>query len=180
MTGGTLTIVAVCSHNRARSVMAQLLLQRALDGRGLAADVIGAGFEEPGIAPLDDTVRALAAMGMDARDVRSRRIDAATVERADLVVTAERLHVVRLVEDRTDLFAKTFTLPELAERATAAGPRGGRPFATWLDVVDAGRTHAEFLESAPEIGDPAGAAASVFAATATRIDGWCRSVAELL
>lgn len=176
-----LTIVTVCSYNRARSVMIQLLLERALQEHGIEAEVIGAGFNEEGMPPLVDTVRALHKVGIDASSVRSRRVDAEMVEAADLVLAAERLHVVRIVEDRLDLFAKTFTLPELVQRAQAVGPRAGRPLAEWLIEVNDGRTHEGFLTIAtPEVTDPAGMPSSFFDQTVLRIDEWCRTLAAAL
>ncbi|MDO8362923.1 MAG: hypothetical protein Q7V88_08495 [Actinomycetota bacterium] len=176
-----LSILTVCSYNRVRSVMAQLLLQRALDAAGVRATVQGAGFAEPGKPPLPDTVRVLRQLGLDAAAVLTTRVDDAMVAGADLVLTAERLHVVRLAEDRHDVFAKAYTLPEFAARAEAAGQRGRRTMHEWLAAVGQGRTHAGFLSPAtPEIADPAGLSTDAFGATAIDIDGWCRAIARLL
>lgn len=180
MTARKLSIVALCSYNRVRSVMIELLLQRALDQRGVPARVGGWGFATPGVQPLPNTVRALHRLGVEAGEVLSRRVEPDVVERADLVLAAERMHVVRVAEDRLDVFAKAFTLPEFVERAVAAGPRGRQPMAAWLARVGEGRTHEEFLRSAPEIADPAGLTSAAFDETARRIDEWCTTVAGLL
>jgi protein-tyrosine phosphatase len=176
-----LRILTVCSYNRARSVMAELLLRRELAAVGVQAHVVGAGFAAGGQPPLAATVTALHAIGIDARSVLSTRVDEQMVADADLVLTAERLHVVRLVEGNRDLLAKVFTLPEFAALAPAAGPRGGRSMVEWLAVVGAGRTHATFQASNPEeVIDPAGQPPATFALTAALIQGWSRTVAELL
>ena len=50
-----------------------------------------------------------------------------------------------------------------------------------LAVVGAGRTHATFQASNPEeVIDPAGQPPATFALTAALIQGWSRTVAELL
>jgi len=176
-----LSILAVCSYNRVRSVMTQLLLQRSLDDGGVPARVRSAGFAEGGRPAMPDTVQALRTLRLDATTHRSTRVEVHMVQHADLVLTAERLHVVRLVEDSSELFAKVFTLPEFAQLATAAGPRHGRPIADWLAVVGAGRTHDSFLAAhTPEIGDPTGMTSATFGTTAARIDESCRTIAALL
>jgi len=176
-----LRVLTVCSYNRARSVMAELLLRRELAIAGVDAHVVGAGFAAGGQPPLADTIVALRTMGLDARSMSSTRVAEQMVVDADLVLTAERLHVVRLVEGNCDLLAKVFTLPEFAHLAALSGPRRGRPMAEWLAVVGDGRTHATFLAThPPEVVDPAGQPPGTFAATAALIQGWSRTVAQLL
>lgn len=180
-TPGVLSILAVCSHNQVRSVMVQLLLQRALDQAEVPAVVCSAGFADGGRPALPGTVSALRSAHLDATGHHSTRVDAAMVRHADLVLTAERVHVVRLVEDRSELLAKVFTLPEFAGLAEAAGPRAALPFTEWLALVGAGRTHASFLDQpTPEIADPTGHAQAGFDATAACIDEWARAIAAVL
>lgn len=177
----TVSVLAVCSYNRVRSVMVEQLLRRAVAGAGIDARVRSAGFADGGRPAMPDTVNVLRAMHLDATGHISTRVEPALVHDADLVLTAERLHVIRLVEDDARLFKKVFTLPEFAELAAVAGPRDGRPFGEWLAIVGFGRTHATFLAGqTPEIGDPTGMTLGSFAAAAERIDGWCRTIASLL
>ena len=84
-------------------------VRRELAAVGVQAHVVGAGFAAGGQPPLAATVTALHAIGIDARSVLSTRVDEQMVADADLVLTAERLHVVRLVEGNRDLLAKVFT-----------------------------------------------------------------------
>lgn len=177
----SVSVLAVCSYNRVRSVMVELLLDRALRAAGRAGEVSGAGFAEGGRPAMPDTVQVLRMLQLDATGHISRRIEPAMVHGADLVLAAERLHVIRLVEDDARLFKKVFTVPEFAQLALAAGPRRDLPFGEWLELVGAGRTHATFLAAqTPEIGDPTGMTQGAFVATAERIDGWCRTIAGLL
>ena len=177
----TPSILIICSHNQVRSVMAQLLLQRALRDAGTRAVVRSAGFADGGRPAMPDAIRAMRNQQLDATGHISTRVDADMVRSADLVLTAERLHVIRLVEDDAELFKKVFTLPEFVQRAQTTGPRAGRTMAAWLQEVGGGRTHATFLAArTPEIADPTGLAPTMFTGTALRLDGWCRTIAELL
>ncbi|MDP2292454.1 MAG: hypothetical protein Q8M22_14785 [Actinomycetota bacterium] len=176
-----LTILTVCSYNRARSVMTELLLRRALTDADVRADVRGVGFSAGGRPPLPETIQALRALDLDATSTISERVDRALLHSAHLVLAAERVHVVRLVEDDRSMLRKVFTLPEFAELAAAAGPRSGRRFDEWLAVVGEGRTHASFLASkVPEIADPVGKPPGAFRSTALAIEEWCETVAALL
>jgi protein-tyrosine phosphatase len=177
----TVSVMAVCSYNRVRSVMVERLLRRATSDAGVEASVHSAGFADGGRPAMPEAVQVLRRLHIDATDHISRRVDVEMTHTADLVLTAERLHVMRLVEDDSRLFKKVFTLPEFAALAELAGPRGARPMAEWLDLVGLGRTHATFLAAqTPEISDPTGMTPAAFAATADRIDGWCRTIAGLL
>lgn len=177
----TVSVLAVCSYNRVRSVMVERLLRRAFEQAGVDAQVRSAGFAEGGRPAMPDAVRVLREHGIDATDHLSTRVDASMTRAADLVLTAERLHVVRLVEDDSALFKKVFTLPEFVQLAGLSGPRSGRQMAEWLELVGLGRTHATFLAAhTPEVSDPTGMTHATFAATVERIDAWCRTIAGLL
>ena len=177
----TVSVLAVCSYNRVRSVMVERLLQRAFAEAGKPALVRSAGFSDGGRPAMPDAIRVLREQGIDATDHHSTRVDTAMANESDLLLTAERLHVVRLVEDDGSLFKKVFTLPEFVQLATISGPRLGRPMAEWLELVGLGRTHATFLAAQPpEISDPTGMTHATFAATVERIDGWCHTIASLL
>lgn len=176
-----LRILTVCSFNRVRSVAMAGYLRTQLRARRLDAHVVGAGFGPAGEPPLPDVTAALAHAGIDVAGYRSRTVDRATVAGADLVLTAERLHVVRLSEDVAGVFARTFTLPELVTLGEGVGPRGGVPLAEWLQAVNAGRTPAAFLATnVQEIADPTGLAPVAVAAAVAEIGEWCRRLAVLL
>ena len=175
-----LRILAVCTHNRARSVAMKMFLQRALAERHIAARVVGAGFNEAGLAPTSEVVDALSALGLDATAVLSRRATPDLAAGADLVVTAERAHVTLLCADDHELFHRTFTLPEFVLRAEACGPRHGRTMEEWLAALGEQRTPVEFLARAPEIADPTGQGPTVVAASMAEIGQWCERLVVLL
>lgn len=182
---GYLRILTVCSFNRARSVAMAAHLRQYLRSSSVDAHVVGAGFGPPGEPPVPEVTAALAHIGIDVAGYRSRTVDPTTVTGADLIITAERIHVVRLCEDHHELFSRTFTLPELVLHAESVGPRNGAPLNEWLQRLGADRTPADFIVSAaastvPEIADPTGLAEVAVGAAVADIGEWCRRLAVLL
>lgn len=173
--GHAARVLVVCTHNRVRSVMAEHLVRRAATACGASLEVQGAGFGPAGHAPLEGTLLALARLGVDAAATRSRRVDPATIAAADVILTAERLHVMRIAEDDAGVFARTFTLPELVALAEAGECRAGRDVGVWLRALGRDRTPATFLAGeVPEIADPAGGSPADFRRTADLIDDLAR------
>jgi len=182
---GYLRILTVCSFNRARSVAIAGHLRHCLRGTSVKAHIVGAGFGPSGEPPVAEVTAALAHVGIDVAGYRSRTIDATTVAGADLIITAERIHVVRLCEDHRELFSRAFTLPELVLHAESVGSRQGAPIAEWLQQLGVTRTPADFLISTgagivPEIADPTGLADVAVGAAVADIGEWCRRLAVLL
>lgn len=174
-------ILTVCTFNRARSAAMTAFLSRGLEVRGIDAVVMGAGFKEADREATPEVVEAMRNLDYDLRDHRSRTVSKPMVHGADLIVTAERIHVMRICEDDTSAFARTFTLPEFVLRAEQAGGRDGRPVSEWLPAVGAERTPATFIaSSAREISDPTGLAPETVAATMVEIRDWCRRLVRLL
>lgn len=77
-----MNVLFVCTANGGRSVMAERLLRRAVGGRHAARS---AG-SSPGTAAHPQVLEALAEIGIDASDHVPRRLDAAAIEWADVVV----------------------------------------------------------------------------------------------
>lgn len=176
-----LRLLVVCTHNRVRSVMAEAFVRRAVAVRGIDAVVSGAGFSAEGLPPVQGTIAALRRHQIELGEYRSTRIDARLVDQADLVLTAERMHVVRIAEDHPHLFGHSFTLPEFVLAAEASGPRGQVEFGDWIATVGTGRTRATFLRGeAPEITDPIGQSDAAFIATAAEIDNLSQRLVALL
>jgi protein-tyrosine phosphatase len=173
--------LVVCTFNQVRSVAMQAHLSAALAGRHLPSKVMSGGFARPGMPPLPTAVAALAADGLDVAAHHSHSISARTVHGADLILTAERLHVMRLCEREPSAFHRTFTLPEFVARAEAVGPRGGQSLQQWVATVATGRTPASFVaEQVPEVADPAGMPQAAVTAALGDIGELCRRLVGLL
>jgi len=177
-------VLAVCTHNRTRSVMMAALLESMLADRlGPGQVEVGSsGFGPEGIAAISDAVVAMSRRGLDVSAHRSRSTTAALVDGADVIVTAERDHVVKIAALSRPAFARAMTLPELLERAADVPPtadRGG--VRAWAESLTAGRTAGTYLRAPiPEVADPTGASASVFEAAVVEIERQCNEAAALV
>ena len=75
-------VLFLCTHNSARSQMAEGLLRHLSEGR---VEVASAGTEARGVHPL--AVRVMAEIGIDLRDQASKTLDRFVGERWDDVIT---------------------------------------------------------------------------------------------
>lgn len=177
-----LRILSVCTHNRTRSVLIGALLQDHLLMRGRGVELVTGGFRAQHLPATEPTVRLLATRGIDVSEHRSRRVDDELIARADLIITAERDHVVWIAGRGHGWFQRTYTLPELVARAVDVGRRGDADLDEWLHRVGEGRPTAIHYLSAPipEVADPTGHAPAVWEAIFREIDELCRRLAEVL
>ena len=175
--------LAVCTHNRTRSVMMGALLGDHLARSGVLVDVSTAGLRETGQPPTAETVRLLAARGFDVSDHRSQQLSADLIDASQLILTAERQHVVHIAGRWRAAFVRTFTLPEIVTRGEAVGRKGSSSLDEWLTVLNAGRpTGLDYMSATevPEIADPTGRSPSIWRASFDEIDGLTRRLAALL
>ena len=132
------SVLFVCQHGAAKSVLAAADLRRLAAGRGLDLTADAAGTEpDPEIAP--GVMAALRAEGLDLGQRRPRRVTAADTARADRVVTfgcelGEAVPAAVPVERWDDVPAVSETLPlaraairrhldRLLDRCAAEGAR---------------------------------------------------------
>ena len=176
---GPLRILVVCTYNRTRSVIIGALLGDALRGRGRNAIISTAGFEQAGLPATPDAVTAMASRGIDVSHHISERLTDEMIEQADLIVTAERVHVARICSDRLDLFQRTFTLPELAAMVGLHKTQRSEPFAIWLSSLGSDRSPATYLNTyVPEVADPTGLSPLAFAAAVADMEKLSRNLAD--
>jgi protein-tyrosine phosphatase len=90
-------ILVVCTANRCRSPVAEVLLWKALVVKGVPAVVRSAGFLEPGVPVDESTRRVMAERGIDLAGHRSTRVSEDLLEWAHLILTMERRHARELV-----------------------------------------------------------------------------------
>jgi len=179
----TLGILSVCTHNRTRSVLIGSLLEAHLRVAGVAVHIQSAGTAADGQQAMERAVHLLAARGLDVADHISRPVGADDVQDADLILTAEQQHVVAIAGQWPEAFARTFTLPELVERARSVGPCGDRSLPEWLREINVGRPTAfDYLDSTdiPEVADPTGKSRAVWEQSFSQIDALTRELAKVL
>ena len=172
----------MCTHNRTRSVLAAGLLQHKLQSAGLTAVVESGGFGPEGMPATPETVEMLRRIGVDASQHLSRRAVGPLVRGADLIIGAERQHVVRLVVEEGADFRRVFTLPELRMRLDALGQTRPTEMSAALDLLNEGRPRggAYLQNDVPEVFDPTGGPPSEWETAWMSIDTACTRVAAFL
>lgn len=161
--------------------MAQGLLQRDLDARGISATVSSAGTLRDGMAAAEEVVELMGKRGIDMELHRSRVLSPAMLASADLVLGMTRDHVREAALLDFDCFARSFTLKELVRRGTRVGPRRpDEPMAAWLKRAGEGREPRDYLFAEDDdIEDPIGRRFSVFKRTAIEIETLTTALVQL-
>ena len=161
--------------------MAEVLLADALVTRGVAAHVHSAGLLDDGRAASEHSATLMAERGLDLAAHRSRRMTAALLDGADLVVGMERRHVREAAVLAPDCWPRAFTLRELARRVAAAGPRPADvALGDWLMALSADRTVADHLgdSAADDVADPYGRSLRAYRRCADDLVALVDSVAD--
>jgi protein-tyrosine phosphatase len=175
-------ILLLCTGNVCRSVMAQAMLSARLDARTSAVSVTSAGLLEAGQRPPAEVISVMAAKGIDVTGHRSRRVTAADLDAADMVLGLAREHARHAAVLLPGCWPRTFTLRELVRRGRQAGPRAsGEPLGDWLARAGDGRSRRDLLGSSPgdDVPDPYGGPLAGYQTTADLLDGLTRDLAAL-
>lgn len=177
-------VLTVCTHNRTRSVMMAAMLEAMLGDRLGPRGVIvrSSGFGPVGIPAIDDAVDAMDRRGLDVSTHRSNETTQRLVDGADVILTAERDHVVKIAALSPAAFRRAMTLPEFLQRAPSAElPDGGQTAWTWAEALTADRVAREYLRAdVPEIADPTGSARRAFEAAVVALEQQCNEAAAWL
>lgn len=155
--------------------MAEVLLRRHLTEAGIDATVHSAGLYPGGSPATDHGVAAMARRGLELHQHRSRTVDRAMVESADLIVGMAREHVREAAVLVNGALAKSFTLKELVAAAEAVEPRQPTErVADWLARVGAGRHPGALVgvghDDRLDVADPVGRGEADYEVTATLLD----------
>lgn len=161
-------ILAVCTGNAARSVMAGAMLSAA----GL--DVVTAGTHVVEGQPMSWRTReALASLGYAAEHHRSAQIGAELVGEAGLVLAMAGEHVAYLRREYPEAAARTASIKRLC-RDLAIGPA---PLAARLAALGLADLPVEPWE---DVEDPAGGDEQVYVACAKELADLCAELAPRL
>jgi protein-tyrosine phosphatase len=166
-------ILVLCTANVCRSVMAQAMLSARLAGRPGPVTVASAGLLAGGQQPPAEAVAVMAARGIDIAGHVSRRVSAADLAAADLVLCMAREHARHAAVLRPECWPRTFTLSELLRRGQQAGARApGEPLSDWLARAGRDRSRHDLLGSGPidDVPDPYGGPFAGYQATASLLD----------
>lgn len=158
-------LLVVCTANVCRSPVAAAFLRRELAPQPSTDDdcwvVTSAGTGQYTADVDRATIRAAADAGLDIKGHRPRVLDPNILadDGADLVLTLARSHLPAIVAVDPTAWPRTFTLKELARRATQAGePDPGENFGAWRERMATGRLAREMLlpDPADDVADPYG------------------------
>ncbi|HEX4903563.1 MAG TPA: hypothetical protein VFV42_12175 [Acidimicrobiales bacterium] len=177
------SILVVCTGNICRSPLAAALLASRADAAGAEVDITSAGFVTADRPSPPEIVELMAARGLDGSAHRSRRIDAGELRTHDLILCMERAHVREVAVLDREAFERTFTLPELARRAQAHGPRRDlEDVRLYLRRIGADRRPVDVLgaDEGDEVADPYGRSAAAYRRAADEIDRLLDVVVPLL
>ena len=175
-------LLTVCTHNRTRSVLMAGLLWKQLHSAGVDAVVESGGFGPPQFPATPETLQLLMKAGIDATQHSSRRASAEMVRAADLVLTAERQHVVRLVAEEGGDFQRIFTLPEFCQRLGSLGTAQFNGLDAALAVLNDGRPRGiGYLQAdVPEVFDPTGGPEAEWKTSFASISADCSAAGAFL
>ncbi len=152
-----------------------MLTERLGEG---AVQVRSSGFGPVDLPAIDDAVDAMQRRGLDVSTHRSSSTTATLVDGADLILTAERDHVVKIAALSPDAFRRALTLPEfLAAAAAENGHVDGADLRSWVRSLTEDRTAGKYLRAnVPEVADPTGSMPRTFEAAVVAIEQQCREV----
>jgi protein-tyrosine-phosphatase len=160
------------------AMLDSMLRERLGEG---SVDVHSSGFGPVGLPPIDEAVEAMRRRGFDVSSHRSTATTRELVERADVILTAERQHVVKIAALSPDAFRQAMTLPEFLAAAASSASSGADGVRSWIRSLTEQRTASAYLrEPVPEVADPTGSVSRVFEAAVVTIEQQCREVAALL
>jgi protein-tyrosine-phosphatase len=158
MSGGL--VLFVCTANQCRSPMAEALAAQEIRRRGLHLEVASCGVRAvPGIPMTPAAEEALRRRDVHVEPHLSRAFDLDLAERADLITTMERDHLLSIAEHGMEPLSRTFPLRELVRIGTAREP--DEPVRTWALRMDAERPPGQALrvDPADDVADPIGRSA---------------------
>ncbi len=119
-------LLVICTANTCRSPMAAALLTAELATSGVGALVASAGTEGPaGRAASATSVEVMEEVGIDITAHRSRVVDIAAIEHADLVLVMTRAHERAMAATSGQAAGRVFLLGEFALLVDAAESASG-------------------------------------------------------
>ncbi len=160
------------------AMLRSMLVERLGDG---SVQIRSSGFGPVDIPAIDDAVDAMHRRGLDVSVHRSSTTTASLADGADLILTAERDHVVKIAALSPVAFRRAMTLPEFLAAASAAGLDSDLDVRSWVESLTEDRTAGAYLrEPIPEVADPTGSMPRAFEAAVVAIEQQCREVTALL
>lgn len=178
----TIDVAFICTGNICRSPMAEVLLRARLATVAPEVVVGSAGLLFNGRPAESHAVRTLAKRGLDLSSHAAQTISADLLRDASVIIGMERMHVLKVADLDPDLFARSFTLPELVASTDVMGPRPGHvALRSWVERAGSLRTRDNYTAPEPstEVADPMGGTSRAFRACADEIDQLLEAFVDL-
>jgi low molecular weight protein-tyrosine phosphatase len=175
-------VLFICTGNQCRSPMAEAFL-RAKQPPESGICVTSAGLLGDGTPPPKQAVRVMARAGIDIAGRPSRRVDAAALAEADLIIGMTRRHLPEVATMDHVALPRSFTFLDLIKRARLVGsPAPTESLSQWAQRLSTGRTQASILSAAEsdDVADPAGRGRREYRRTARELDRLTTELATLL
>ncbi|MCQ9207919.1 MAG: low molecular weight protein arginine phosphatase [Omnitrophica bacterium] len=110
------TILLICTGNSCRSVIAQGLLKKMLQGKG-AYEVVSAGTAGlVGMRPTDEVIQVMSEQDIDVSGHRSSALSEKDIREADLILVMERIHKQIVLSHAPLAQGKTYLLSEFGRQ----------------------------------------------------------------
>ena len=172
-------LLIVCTANRCRSALAEVIADRGLAERGLAGTVASAGTAASEGAPATDgAIITARKLGLDLSAHRSQPVTRELIARSDMVLTMEPGHTIEVVGAHGASLASTFTVLELADLITATPGRSDQETVSdWLQRATVGRTPDASMR-ARQVDDPIGRSMRHYRSTAQIIGDGLRVILD--
>lgn len=163
-------------------MIAALLQAKLIEGLGDGSvQIRSSGFGPVDLPAIDDAVDAMRRRGLDVSAHRSAPTTASLVDGADVILAAERDHVVKIAALSPDAFRRAMTLPEFLAAAALRIDDTHGDLQSWVLSLSEERTAAAYLRSVvPEVADPTGSMPRAFEAAVVTIEQQCDEVAAHL
>lgn len=177
-----LKVLFICTANVCRSPLAAAVLKLRASERDVALSIASAGLDQSG-RPVDpNTVAVMDEWGVDVSRKTSRRLEAAMLQSADLVLPMSTHHVRQTIGEEPSERHKVFLFKEFAAIAGLIGVRkAGQSPRQWLSQADEVRsfTYAEDVVE-HEIPDPVGMERAIFVALRQEFSGYSEAILDRL
>lgn len=174
MSADTEHVLFVCTGNLCRSPLAEALLRRRLEQRGVDGVVVSsAGTMAFGASATAEARQVAEEWGGDLRTHRAQRLDAGLIASGDLVVGMTADHVIDLVHHAPSEAPRIFKMAELARVAEAEEPRSpGETLRAYAERLGAGRPDKVWASSRSDldVADPMGETVEAYRHTADHLD----------